>query len=92
VNAVLPSGVVNFGGDVPVAGDIDVARGKTGAVGLILGVIVSAAAGYVQFSCGNFGTHITGESGSSAYGRIEYRSDPEWLVAAVKDIAVKLGA
>jgi hypothetical protein len=92
VNATLPSSSHNFSGDVPVSGHISVASGKTAAIGLIFGVIVSAAAGYVQFTWGNFGTHITGQSGASAYGKIEYRYDPEWLLIAVKDIAVKLGS
>lgn len=69
-----------FGGEVPVTGKFNVAKGKTAAIALILGVITSVNQGYVQFLWGNFGTHrpvpLPEDLNYEDYGRIEYRFCP----------------
>ena len=79
-----------FGGEVPVTGKFDVGKGKTAAIGLILGVITSVNQGYVQFLWGNFGTHrpepFPLDLNYEDYGRIEYRFCP-LLVAELEQQA-----
>ncbi len=65
VDVTLPSSTLNFYNDVPITGEIAVAQGQVPAVGLIFGVIVSVASGYVQFLWGNFGTHLTLPAGQT---------------------------
>jgi hypothetical protein len=87
VNITLPSSTLNFNNGVPITGEIAVEQGQVPAVGLIFGVIVSVASGYVQFLWGNFGTRLTLSAGQTVgptdYGKIEYYYYPRWWIEAV---------
>ncbi len=74
-----------FGATVPVGGHIEVEQGHRAALGVLVEVVVSLTSGSVRF--GTVGecdfTIRLREAGSDSL--IEYRFDPTWWIAAVKD-------
>jgi hypothetical protein len=86
-NVALPQpGVPSFGGGVPVIGDIPIAAGKSAAVTVYIGVIVSITNGYVMFLPNStFSIGLLGQSGYTAVGKIQYRFNPQWVVQGVNE-------
>jgi hypothetical protein len=79
-------GQASFGGGVPVVGNIAVGKGKSAAVTVYIGVIVSITNGYVMFlPTGTFGIGLLGQSGYMAWGKIQYRFNPQWVVEGVNE-------
>ena len=88
-NVSLPQNFLTTGGSVPVSGTISLKKGKTAALGLIFGVIVSVASGYCQLMpTSNFGTRLTlsqgQQVGPSDYGKIQYCVNPYWWYDAIE--------
>jgi hypothetical protein len=86
-NVPLPQpGVPTFAGGADVIGDIPVAAGKSAAVTVYIGVIVSVTNGYVMFLPNStFGIGLLGQSGYMAWGKIQYRFNPQWVVKGVNE-------
>jgi hypothetical protein len=79
-------GQAAFGGGASVVGDINVNAGRAAAVTIIIGVIVSVIDGYVMFlPDSTFGIGLLGQSGYAAYGKIQYRFNPLWVIEGVKE-------
>ncbi len=72
-----PASTPYFTGEAPVSGRFSVGEGRTPAVGLILGAVVSVRGGEVDYLWGTFGVHRPVAAGVAppfeAYGRVEYR-------------------
>jgi len=88
VDTTLPQpGRSEFAGKVPVVGTIGVGRGQIAAVGIIFGVAVSVACGYVFLGPNsNFGAGLIGKpAGPDVWGKIEYRFNPPWLTQFVQE-------
>jgi len=87
IDVALPQpGAPSFGGGVPVIGDIPVAKGRSAAITVYIGVIVSITNGYVMFlPTSTFGIGLLGQSGYMAWGRIQYRFNPQWVVEGVNE-------
>lgn len=66
-----------YHGRVPVSGQIAVTPGRRPAIGLIFGVIVGLASGWLNFGWGNFGTHVPQDDGGTIghlhYGKFDYK-------------------
>lgn len=70
-----------FSGGAPVVGDIKVNAGQAAAITVIIGVIESIIDGYVMFlPDSTFGIGLLGQSGSTAWGKIQYQFNPLWVV------------
>ena len=75
-----------FSGGASVVGDIEVNAGQAAAVTVIIGVIVSVIDGYVMFlPDSTFGVGLLGQSGYAAWGKIQYRFNPLWVIEGVKE-------
>jgi hypothetical protein len=75
-----------FGGGAPVVGDIKVNAGQAAAITVIIGVIVSIIDGYVMFlPDSTFGIGLLGQSGYTAWGKIQYRFNPLWVVEGANE-------
>jgi hypothetical protein len=67
-------------GGGPVIGSINVVGGQTAAITVIFGVVVSISEGLVMFLPDSvFGMGLLGQSGSAAWGKIQYRFNPLWV-------------
>lgn len=88
VNVSLPSGFQFIDtASFPVESYIAVESGKTGAIGLICGVILNVADGYIEIGWGNFGARLeTPPSlGPDAYDKLEYRFESDLWIALISD-------
>ncbi|MDP9374125.1 MAG: hypothetical protein M3Q65_17030 [Chloroflexota bacterium] len=91
VAITLPRADRFFGGEVPVSGNLLVEGGRTPVVGLICGVGVGVASGFVDLlpTENSFWTRRdrgTQTYGAADVGKVEYSYDPPWLV----DVADRL--
>ncbi len=85
----LPQGHYYGGGGFPVTGTIPVKGGKSAALGLIFGAIVSVASGLCMFlPTSNIWTGIIRPPGQQSqpgdYGKIEYCFNPTWWYHALE--------
>jgi hypothetical protein len=76
-----PEPTFEIGGGIPVVGSIDVKAGQAAAIGVLFGVAVAISEGVVIFlPDSTFGMGLLGQSGSAAWGKIQYRFNPQWVV------------
>ena len=86
--ATLPSSKVPpiLGGTVKVSGTIPLVPGRTPAIGIVIGLIVSAAQGEVMILPGEYSSITLAPPDATMpgdLGKIEYRRDPPFWVEAV---------
>jgi hypothetical protein len=89
VNVTLPRpDPLFFGGSAPVSGSIAVSRGRSAALGFILGAIASVADGYIQFLPTTIGVRRTTPAasgfGAADLATVEFRFEPKWWVEAIQ--------
>jgi len=79
-----------FSGSLKIEGAIDVHRGRTAALALILGAITGVATGYVQYLPCNIDTHPPAVPiDQTVVGMIEYRFEPRELIEAVAKLRIQ---
>jgi len=88
INVNLPSGFQFIDtATFPVESYIAVEAGKTAAIGLICGVILNVADGYIQIGWGNFDARLENPPslGPAVYDKLEYRFESDLWIAVISD-------
>jgi hypothetical protein len=76
-----PEPAADIGGGIPIVGDIKVNAGQAAAIAVIFGMVVSISEGLVMFLPDSvFGMGLLGQSGYAAWGKIQYRFNPQWVI------------
>jgi len=82
----FPGQGAEIGGGVPVVGNIKVTAGQSAAISVIFGVVVSVVDGYAMFLPDSFGMGLLGQSGYTAWGKMQYRFNPLWVIEGVNQV------